>query len=104
MTVQPSEPLQNDPDRVVGSLIADAVGEFVTDRPGGAFDPRIFRGPATPAEPGPPTPAEPGPPTPADHGPPTPADHGPASPGGEAEPPMNDERMSGPGEEIDKTR
>ena len=40
------EPLQNDPDRAAGSLVPDTVGEFVEDAPGGAFDPRSFRGDA----------------------------------------------------------
>ena len=65
-------------------LITDAQGEFVQQFPGGAFDPRTFR-----------------------HGS---GRRGPAGPsavgeGGAADrPPVDDERMSGPGEEIDKAR
>jgi hypothetical protein len=71
------EHLQNDPDRA-GGLVTDGQGEFVGDDPGGAFDPRTFRG----SVPGPG--AEPDSPHEVD------------------DPPVNDERMSGPGEEIDK--
>ena len=70
---------QNDPDRA-GGLVPDAVGEFVAEEPGGAFDPRSFRGDRPDPEPAAPS-------------------------GDDAEatgPPMDDERMSGPGEEIDK--
>jgi hypothetical protein len=48
MSEQPTPPLQNDPDRAAGSLVPDAVGEFVEDSPGGAFDPRSYR--AAPAD------------------------------------------------------
>jgi hypothetical protein len=75
------EPLQNDPDRAAGSLVPDAVGEFVADEPGGAFDPRTFRGDRPERDAPEPEP-----------------DREPARP------PMDDERMSGPGEEIDKAR
>ncbi len=70
--------LQNDPDRA-GGLISDAHGEFVKDQPGGAFDPRAFRQDADSGD--------------------APAEH-PDPPVGE--PGVNDQRMSGPGEEIDK--
>ena len=74
--------LQNDPDRA-GGLVPDAVGEFVAEQPGGAFDPRTFR---------------------ADH--PDPSDGSDNVRGVPVEhhdgPPMDDERMSGPGEEIEK--
>ena len=85
MSQEPIIPLQNDPDRAAGSLVTDAQGEFVAARPGGAFDPRAFRG--TPSRPDartepPRTPAE-------DESEP-------------ARPPVDDQRMSGPGEEIDK--
>ena len=73
-----SEPLQNDPDRA-GGLISDAQGEFVAQEPGGAFDPRSFREHADRDDD-------------AD-GEPEPA---------AATPPVDDQRMSGPGEEIDK--
>ena len=78
-------PLQNDPDRAAGNLVPDAHGEFVTSAPGGAFDPRSFRdGAGRPAGDG----------------------TGPAARDADApaRPPVDDERMSGPGEEIDKTR
>jgi hypothetical protein len=75
--------LQNDPDRA-GGLIPDAQGEFVEEDPGGAFDPRTFRSPSTTS--------------PADG-----SDAGP-EPAPEPEPPMDDERMVGPGEEIDKAQ
>jgi hypothetical protein len=73
-----SDHLQNDPDRA-GGLVSDAQGEFVTEAPGGAFDPRAFR-------------------KHVDRG-----DH-PETGGGDPveAPPVDDERMSGPGEEIDK--
>ena len=74
--------LQNDPDRA-GGLIPDAQGEFVEEDPGGPFDPRTFRSPSSTS--------------PAD-GP------GGSGPEPEAEPPMDDERMVGPGEEIDKAQ
>jgi|1186.fasta_scaffold529721_2 hypothetical protein len=49
-----TEPLQNDPDRAGNTLVPDAIGEFVEDSPGGAFDPRSFReGDAGHADPGP---------------------------------------------------
>jgi hypothetical protein len=77
--------LQNDPDRA-GGLIPDAQGEFVEEEPGGAFDPRTFRSRSASS-----------------------SAAGPASdetvPDGSepvSEPPMDDERMVGPGEEIDK--
>ncbi len=73
-----SDPLQNDPDRA-GGLISDAQGEFVARQPGGAFDPRSFRKHVDRGDE-----AEPGSQEPA------------------GTPPMDDERMSGPGEEIDK--
>ncbi len=86
MTDQPNTPLQNDPDRANESLIPDALGEFVREQPGGAFDPRAFR---------------------ADR--PTAAgdDLDPAATAADGDPdgpPANGLRMSGPGEEIDKTR
>src|SRR3954447_6659306 len=92
-----SEPLQNDPDRA-GGLVSDAQGEFVEEDPGGPFDPRTFRdgdgdgdggggggggsgggggGRTTGADPEP-------------------------EPGAGA-PPVDDERMSSPGQEDDKT-
>ncbi len=82
MNDQPSTPLQNDPDRASGSLVPDAAGEFVRDEPGGAFDPRAFRGDREPID----------------------ADAEATAGGDPARPPVDDERMSGPGEEIDKTR
>ncbi len=84
MDEQPSTPLQNDPDRAAGSLVPDAVGEFVRDEPGGAFDPRSFRGDREPIVASPEARA--------------------TGAGEPARPPVDDERMSGPGEEIDKTR
>jgi hypothetical protein len=85
MSEHSEAPLQNDPDRA-GGLISDAHGEFVEQSPGGAFDPRSFREDgATRNTPG-------GPPPGNEDGAPT------------AKPPMDDERMSGPGEEIDKAR
>ena len=84
MDDQPSTPLQNDPDRASGSLVPDAVGEFVREQPGGAFDPRSFRGDREPIDAGPEADAA-----------------GAAEP---VRPPVDDERMSGPGDEIDKTR
>ena len=81
MTDDHDEPLQNDPDRAAGSLVPDAQGELVADRPGGAFDPPPFRGAHPDADAPEPEPArEP------------------------ARPPVDDERMSGPGAEIDKAR
>ena len=73
-----SDHLQNDPDRA-GGLVSDAQGEFVTSEPGGAFDPRAFRKHVD-------------------------RDYDPgAGPAGPVDsPPVDDERMSGPGEEIDK--
>jgi hypothetical protein len=73
---------QNDPDRA-GGLVSDAAGEFVTEEPGGAFDPRTFRGDR---------------PAGTDAGP----DDDTGVPVEQGRPPMDDERMSGPGEEIDK--
>ena len=73
-----SDHLQNDPDRA-GGLISDAHGEFVAEEPGGAFDPRAFREHADPGD------------DPA-------ARRAPEA----GEPPVDDQRMSGPGEEIDK--
>jgi hypothetical protein len=73
-----SEPLQNDPDRA-GGLISDAQGEFVAQEPGGAFDPRSFREHVDRDDD-------------VDAEPQTPV----------ATPPVDDQRMSGPGEEIDK--
>ena len=69
--------LQNDPDRA-GGLISDAHGEFVAQEPGGAFDPRAFR-------------------KRVDRD-----DVSPAPDRAAGSPPVDDERMSGPGEEIDK--
>ena len=73
-----SDHLQNDPDRA-GGLVSDGHGEFVTQEPGGAFDPRAFREDAgrgdEPAERPEPQVGKPG---------------------------VDDQRMSGPGEEIDK--
>jgi hypothetical protein len=71
--------LQNDPDRA-GGLISDAVGEFVEDSPGGAFDPRTYRDGA-------------------DTGEEAPSSDGSGRVDG---PPMNDQRMVGPGEESAK--
>jgi hypothetical protein len=75
--------LQNDPDRA-GGLISDAQGEFVEEDPGGAFDPRTFRSsPSSPSATG--------------------SSSAPAAGAADpAEPPMDDERMVGPREEIDK--
>ena len=73
---------QNDPDRA-GGLISDAQGEFVQQEPGGVFDPRAFREGTSPGSPPPapePSSSEPG------------------------DPPVDDERMAAPGEEIDKAR
>jgi hypothetical protein len=78
---------QNDPDRA-GGLISDAQGEFATSESGGAFDPRAF----TPSSE-----------HPAQHG--DDAPERPDAPAAEDEeriPPMNDERMSSPGGEIEK--
>ena len=85
MTEENPTPLQNDLDRAAGTLVPDAHGEFVTSAPGGPFDPRSFRD---------------GGDRPAGEG------TGPAGrdTGAPARPPVDDERMSGPGEEIDKTR
>jgi hypothetical protein len=80
-----SVPLQNDPDRAAGTLVPDAHGEFVTAAPGGPFDPRSFRDGGDRPDGGGSAPVSP------DTGEP-------------ARPPVDDERMSGPGEEIDKTR
>ena len=70
--------LQNDPN-AAGGLISDAQGEFVEREPGGAFDPRTFRKAVD-----------------RDDDPDTDREHPVGSPG------VNDQRMSGPGEEIDK--
>jgi hypothetical protein len=72
---------QNDPDRA-GGLVPDAVGEFVAEEPGGAFDPRAFRGDRSDD---------------SDRG--VPVERAGGTPDG---PPMDGERMSGPGSEIDK--
>ena len=76
---EPERYLQNDPGRA-GGLITDGHGEFVQEAPGGAFDPRTFR--ASPGEAPDPDPGDAGAP----------------------EPPMDGERMVGPGEEIDKAQ
>jgi hypothetical protein len=80
-----TEKLQNDPDRA-GGLVSDAQGEFVAGRPGGVFDPRAFR---------------------ADEDGPDGDGLGGAEPGEldvpVDKPPVDDQRMSGPGQEIDKT-
>jgi hypothetical protein len=76
--------LQNDPDRA-GGLIPDAQGEFVEEEPGGAFDPRTFRSPSPPS------------PSSSSSSPPS-----PSSSSQDEEPPMDEQRMVGPGEEIDK--
>jgi hypothetical protein len=76
--------LQNDPDRA-GGLVPDAQGEFVAEETGGVFDPRAFRsgsGPDRDQRPG--------------------GDRDGDQDRDVGEPPMNDERMSAPGEEIDK--
>jgi hypothetical protein len=71
--------LQSDPDRA-GGLITGGQGEFVGEDPGGAFDPRTVReGAAAPVT------GE------------TATDEQDVD-----DPPVNDERMSGPGEEIGK--
>ena len=75
-----SEHLQNDPDRAHG-LVTDAKGEFVEDSPGGAFDPRTYRDGGR---------SEPG------------SDPDAPAPHAVEPPPMNDERMVGPGEEAAK--
>ena len=72
--------LQNDPERA-GGLIADAQGEFVEQESGGVFDPRAFRADTRDD-----------------------AEAPAARSGDPGEPPMDDERMVGPGEEIDKAR
>ncbi|MBO3742641.1 hypothetical protein [Actinoplanes flavus] len=71
---------QNDVDRAQG-LISDGQGEFVQERPGGAFDPRAFR-PGHPASS--PARAE---------------EEAPAA----GEPPMTGPRMAPPEEESAKT-
>ena len=76
--------LQNDPDRA-GGLVPDSVGEFVEENPGGAFDPRTY----------------------ADGGGNGGDEHGdtatdPERTGPVARPPMDDQRMVGPGEENAK--
>ena len=73
-----SDHLQNDPDRA-GGLISDAQGEFVAEEPGGAFDPRTFRADVDRGD--------------------EPETH--AEPAVE-KPGVDDQRMSGPGSEIDK--
>jgi hypothetical protein len=75
--------LQNDPDRA-GGLIPDGQGEFVEEEPGGAFDPRTFRS-ASASSPSPSS-----------------SPSSPSSSSQDEEPPMDDQRMVGPGEEIDK--
>jgi hypothetical protein len=80
--------LQNDPDRA-GGLVPDAQGEFVAEEAGGVFDPRAFRsgsGPEREQRPG------------GDRD----GDEDRDEDRDGAGPPMNDERMSAPGEEIDK--
>jgi hypothetical protein len=79
--------LQNDPDRA-GGLIPDGQGEFVEEEPGGAFDPRTFRS------------ASPSSPSPSSSSPPTSSSASSSSQ--DEEPPMDDQRMDGPGEDIDK--
>ncbi|MGA5303019.1 hypothetical protein ACPCHT_24030 [Nucisporomicrobium flavum] len=76
--------LQNDPDRA-GGLVADAQGEFVEQESGGAFDPRAFRSSGSSGSEDSTDPARP-------------------EPDATAGPPMDGERMVGPGEEIDKAR
>jgi hypothetical protein len=103
--IRMSEPLQNDPDRA-GGLVSGAQGEFVEEQPGGAFDPRAFRRdspaagdpPADDAPAGGPHPGDPragdltaGDLTAGD------ADHEPGLP------PVNDQRMSSPRQENEKT-
>ena len=73
--------LQNDPERA-GGLISDAQGEFVAQEPGGVFDPRAFRSSSPDGDGSSPE----------------------ADSSSDGEPPMDEERMVGPGEEIDKTR
>ena len=81
------EHAQNDPDRA-GGLISDAQGEFVEAESGGAFDPRAFRsGTGSPTPHGSDAPERP---------------DAPAAGSSAPAPPMNDERMSSPGAEIDK--
>jgi hypothetical protein len=82
---------QNDPDRA-GGLVPDAVGEFVEQEPGGAFDPRAFR-----SDRGVPLERSTGTPRSSNE-----PDNDRGVPVGHDGPPMDDERMSGPGEEIDK--
>jgi hypothetical protein len=87
--------LQNDPGRA-GGLISNAQGEFVAESPGGAFNPRAFRAhggqrPSADEAPGG---------TEDDDTEDDDTEDGAATP----EPPMDDERMSGPGEEIEKAR
>ena len=73
------EQLQSDPDRA-GGLITGGQGEFVGEDRGGAFDPRTFRAGGT-----------------------APATGEAAADEKDVDgPPVNDEYMSGPGEEIDK--
>lgn len=82
--------LQNDPARA-GGLISDTQGEFVQESPGGAFDPRAFRGAGATTSPEPAAPSE------------TAArpEHG-GDDDTTGRPPMDGTRMSAPGEEIDK--
>jgi hypothetical protein len=84
-----SEPLQNDPDRA-GGLVSDAQGEFVEEDPGGPFDPRTFRdgGGGERGDGG-------------GGGRTAGADREPEPDAGA--PPVDDERMSSPGQEDDKT-
>jgi hypothetical protein len=94
--------LQNDPDRA-GGLVSDAVGEFVAEQPGGAFDPRTFRTDHPDPDP---DPDARGVPLERSTGTPRASDGSDNARGVPVEhhdgPPMDDERMSGPGEEIEK--
>ena len=87
--------LQNDPDRA-GGLIADAQGEFVQQESGGAFDPRAFREDTRDA------PAEPR--TDTQDASPEPRTDTEDNSAGPGRPPVDDEYMAGPREEIDKAR
>lgn len=77
--------LQNDPERA-GGLVSDAQGEFVQQESGGVFDPRAFREDTRSTATA------------------TAGSGSGSAPGDPAEPAMDDERMVGPGEEIDKAR
>ena len=83
--------LQNDPDRA-GGLVSDAQGEFVEEEAGGPFDPRAFRKDTGDHPAG----AEPRDAEVAER------PDAPAAADRDPRPPMNDERMSSPGSEIDK--